>query len=109
VSNSNQFYIPYGEGEEHAKTLKNGLAALPSDFRAELCFMCEGIGEYEQTYTVGCGGGYYRSMGKCDYCGGIGLRQGDGFIAPAPLSVLEQVLVAGRKALTSNDEAGTVS
>lgn len=32
------------------------------------CDMCHGTGEYEQTYGVGCGGGRYRSMGKCDYC-----------------------------------------
>lgn len=37
------------------------------------CFCCDGNGEYEQTYTVGCGGGTYRSTGRCDYCGGIGI------------------------------------
>lgn len=39
---------------------------LPEYIRA--CDMCHGTGEYEQTYTAGCGGGYYRSMGPCEYC-----------------------------------------
>ena len=32
------------------------------------CGHCAATGEYEQMYTAGCGGGYYRSMGRCDYC-----------------------------------------
>jgi hypothetical protein len=32
------------------------------------CGWCNGRGEYEQTYTAGCGGGYYRSLGPCDHC-----------------------------------------
>lgn len=34
-----------------------------------LCPMCEGAGKYEQTYTAGCGMGYYRSNGNCEICG----------------------------------------
>lgn len=37
------------------------------------CARCGGKGQYEQTYTVGCGGGYYRSMGSCSSCDGTGL------------------------------------
>lgn len=37
------------------------------------CYFCSGEGEYEQTYTVGCGGGYYRMKGGCDHCGGTGI------------------------------------
>lgn len=33
------------------------------------CPLCEGKGEYKQTYTAGCGGGYYQSMGPCEMCG----------------------------------------
>lgn len=32
------------------------------------CPACGGDGEYEQMYTAGCGGGYYKSVGPCDYC-----------------------------------------
>lgn len=39
---------------------------LPEYVKA--CDMCHGTGEYEQTYTAGCGGGYYRSLGPCEYC-----------------------------------------
>lgn len=38
------------------------------------CEMCAGNGEYEQTYTAGCGGGYFRMKGRCDYCAGTGIR-----------------------------------
>ncbi len=39
---------------------------LPSLVR--LCGCCDGKGEYEQSYIVGCGGGSYRSMGPCNWC-----------------------------------------
>lgn len=65
----------------------------------EKCGWCAGRGRYEQTYTVGCGGGYYRSMGKCDWCGGLGLtylgtppKIEDGI--KVPLSVINQIVVA---------------
>ena len=32
------------------------------------CYMCKGTGESAQMFTHGCGGGYYRSQGKCDTC-----------------------------------------
>lgn len=38
------------------------------------CYFCSGNGEYEQTYTAGCGGGYFRMKGICDHCGGAGIR-----------------------------------
>ena len=37
------------------------------------CMCCGGNGEYEQIYTVGCGGGTYRASGRCDWCGGRGI------------------------------------
>lgn len=80
--------------EEHAEGLKRGLACLPPDFAARICGVCDGRGEYRQIYTAGCGGGYFKSMGACDYCDGTGLMQGR---APAPASVREQVLNAGRR------------
>lgn len=93
------FHIQYGKEEEHASLLRAGLAALPVDFRASVCFLCNGLGQHEQTYTAGCGGGYYKANGPCEACGSTGLRQGDGYRAPAPVSVIEQVLNAGRAAL----------
>lgn len=34
------------------------------------CPLCGGEGQRLQTYTAGCGGGYYKSMGRCDLCEG---------------------------------------
>lgn len=73
--------------------LEAGLAKLGPDFNAQLCVVCKGDGRYEQTYTIGCGMGTCRSMGKCDYCNGKGLMQGN---KPAPESVRNQVLQAGQ-------------
>ena len=46
----------------------------------QLCPICDGRGEYQQSYNAGCGGGMYRSTGPCDYCKIDGLwYQGTGF------------------------------
>lgn len=76
---------------KHADALRRGLTKLGPTFFASICY-CEGHGEIVQHYNVGCGGGFIRMMGPHDFCGGRGLLQGD---QPAPLSVLNQVLVAG--------------
>jgi len=34
----------------------------------EICLVCEGKGEYTQTYNAGCGMGLYKSTGPCDFC-----------------------------------------
>jgi len=83
--------IAYGHEKEHAKALKRGLALMPSGFIAEICSLCEGEGQYMQSYTNGCGGGYSRMRGGCDFCNSTGLLQG---CAAAPDSVRNQVLVA---------------
>jgi DnaJ-class molecular chaperone len=88
---SSAWSIAYGREAEHAVRLKQGLAALPRGFVAEICWACHGRGEREQTFTAGCGGGYYKIHAGCDYCDGTGLLQGD---KPAPASVREQVLNA---------------
>lgn len=85
--------IAYGREDEHAAELKRGLEQLP-DFAAAICFACDGKGQYRQTFTAGCGRGYYKTMSGCDYCDGTGLLQGS---KPAPASVREQVLVASRR------------
>lgn len=85
------FSIARGCEVEHAAALKRGIEALPHEFAASVCSTCKGRGSYEQTYTAGCGGGYYRSQGGCDYCDGTGLIQGT---KPAPASVRNQVLCA---------------
>lgn len=77
--------------EAHAAKLKLGLAKLGDNFLAHLCWSCHGQCEYEDTYTHGCGKGYYRAFGPCEYCGETGLQQGD---RPAPKSILAQVLKA---------------
>ena len=53
------------------------------------CYFCSGDGEYTQTYTAGCGGGYFRMKGPCDHCGGTGIRTTDG--ARVSPSVLAQI------------------
>ena len=88
------FSIAYGNTKKHADALRAGLQKLPVGFIAQVCPICAGHGEYRQTYTAGCGGGYHHLMGGCDYCDGTGLLQGN---KPAPSSVREQVLVAARK------------
>jgi len=86
--------IAYGREQEHAAELRAGLQRMQKGFLAELCGLCQGEGQYEQMFTAGCGGGYYRSMSGCDFCDGTGLRQGAG---PASKSVVDQVVNAGRE------------
>lgn len=83
------------EGKEHAARLALGLARLGPLYVGSICFLCAGEGRREQTYTAGCGGGYYRSFGPCDWCNGRGLMQGT---SAAPESVVQQVLNAARDA-----------
>ena len=65
----------------------------------EVCPICNGAGEYRQTYTAGCGMGTYRALGPCDYCKhpskfmkGLGYRMKDG--GEVPLSVINQIEIA---------------
>lgn len=88
--------IAYGREKEHAAELRAGMQRVQPGFLAQICGVCQGEGQYEQTYTAGCGGGYFRSMGGCDHCDGTGMRQGN---SPAPRSVVDQVVNAGRAAL----------
>jgi len=101
---SRDFYIPFGENEEHAARLKQGLALMHPEFSAYVCNVCDGKGAYSQKYTAGCGHGYFQSMGPCDYCRGTGLCQGSGCYNPAPDSVREQVLNAAQAQLTHDGE-----
>lgn len=32
------------------------------------CIFCEGTGSRVQTYNAGCGQGYYKASGPCDFC-----------------------------------------
>lgn len=89
------YSIAHGDTKAHAARLRVGLATLPQGFAACICEICDGRGEYEQTYTHGCGRGYYRAVGGCDYCDGTGLLQGQ---KAAPDSVRMQVLNAAERA-----------
>lgn len=95
------YSIAYGREQEHAAELRAGLDKMQTGFLARICPQCNGEGQYSQMYTAGCGGGYFRSMGGCDYCEGHGLLQGS---KPAPASVVEQVALAGRLALTAGSK-----
>lgn len=85
------FSIAYGREAKHADELKRGLERLPYNFVARVCPSCEGEGRRDQTYTAGCGGGYFSMKGGCDWCDGTGLLQGT---KAAPASVRNQVLCA---------------
>ena len=71
--------------------LKQGLSLMRPGFAAELCWRCDGVGEYDQLYNMGCGMGMSNWKGDCEYCKGVGLLQGD---KPAPPSVINQVITA---------------
>jgi DnaJ-class molecular chaperone len=87
------FSIAYGRTKEHADALKLGLSKMPPDFCAIICQVCDGEGQYRQTYCDG-PNGYFKTMGGCDYCDGTGLLQGR---KPAPASVRAQVLTQAER------------
>jgi|GEM_PF-3991528 len=70
----------------------------------ETCRMCGGEGRYDQTYTVGCGGGYFTMKGECSYCGETGIRTiNGGKVSRSHLAQIE----CRRAALTKGaDHAG---
>lgn len=55
------------------------------------CRVCKGKGEYEQTYTIGCGYGSYQSVGRCDYCGGTGKKKVEVEATPPSPSTASEV------------------
>jgi len=61
---------------------------LPEYVKA--CTVCEGEGRYVQSYNAGCGGGFFSSLGECDYCEGTGLIMKQTGVS-APLSVVNQI------------------
>lgn len=84
---------PYGEEDDHEAFLRAGLLVLGDGFIGQICWACDGKTRRNQTYTAGCGGGYFNSLGDCEYCKGMGLMQHG---EAAPPSVARQVLLAGR-------------
>ena len=65
----------------------------------EICSWCSGTGQTRQTYTAGCGGGYYRANGPCERCSAPGQYAGIGLVfkstgAPVGASVVEQIKTA---------------
>lgn len=84
---------------EQAKEIEAGLELL-GPFLASKCAVCEGAGQYVQWYTIGCGMGSYKTMGKCDRCDGTGMIIGD---QPALESVVNQVREAGRRAMRARE------
>jgi hypothetical protein len=88
---------------KHVEKLKAGLACLPDDFYYELCFMCAGAAEYKQTYNVGCGGGYYQTLGPCSFCDATGLASKKNPDSKPSRSVMLQVLAAAEKPMETSD------
>lgn len=78
-------YIPYKKVNEHAALLKQGLAKLPNNFTAFVCWWCEGT-------TI-------RNFESCSVCCKEGWH-GNGLLypgsVPAPDSVAYQVLNAAK-------------
>lgn len=73
--------------------------------KVEKCPICKGFGHYNQTYNAGCGMGFYRSSGPCDYCYHPKLYMcGSGFVyknsnfkeKSIPESVLVQIYEANK-------------
>lgn len=67
----------------------------------EKCSWCNGTGQYEQTYTAGCGMGYFRSLGPCERCGKGDSWKGVGYVykatgQPVGASVVAQIEGASR-------------
>lgn len=65
------------------------------------CPMCDGAGQYEQTYNAGCGMGYFKSLGPCAMCGDGDPWRGVGYVykatgKPVGASVLAQIGEDGR-------------
>ena len=65
-----------------------------------VCPACEGKGQTKQTYTAGCGMGYYSALGPCYICSRPGLDtwEGPGYVykgtcTGVPLSVEAQIRV----------------
>lgn len=80
-----RYRCEYDPAEMHLKHPE----AIPEYLRT--CPVCAGVGEHTQTFTYGCGAGYYRALGVCEYCRGIGLTYKGTWGQPAPPSVLEQI------------------
>lgn len=86
---------------------KETVANLTLPEYVSTCFWCDGTGETIQTYTSGCGGGYYRSPGPCDVCGKGEMYYGVGFLYrgttnPIPESVLNQIMEMNKECLTTS-------
>ncbi len=84
---------------KHVEKLKAGLANLTEDFYYKICVFCDGAGEYKQAYTVGCGGGYYHALGRCEFCDATGLASKKNPDAKPSRSVMLQVLAAAEKSV----------
>lgn len=80
------------------------LLKIPSDqlvlpSAVEACAICKGHGSYTQLYNAGCGGGYYESIGPCDYCDEVGFRyklSGD----PVGDSIIAQIITLNQKQIS---------
>lgn len=87
---------------------REALAAVRDDQIPEYisrCGLCDGAGEYDQSYTAGCGMGRYHTLGPCHHCGGSYGIRGSGFVydetgKAVGDSVLAQLETIGRRNLT---------
>lgn len=77
-------HVHYGSEEAHKAKLVKGLATLGPDFLASLCWWCDGSTK--------------REFESCNVCSDNGYGSALGLLVggkPAPVSVVNQVLIAG--------------
>lgn len=86
-------HVTWDKQAEHAAALIRGLARLPAGFCAALCYWCKG-------HTALLGEGHCHVCGHGKFYGSaLGLLSPNG--EPAPESVVNQVLIAGRDECSS--------
>jgi hypothetical protein len=73
------YWIPHDKRAEHQQMVQVGLSRMIPDYLGEACWSCHGSGYNE------------RSFWECQMCEGTGMQVAG---HPAPMSVLNQVLVA---------------
>lgn len=81
-------FIPFDEADAHKDKLERGLKVLGPEFLAQLCWWCNGATYHRYERCEVC------SKDGCNYVLPTGLLVGSN---SAPLSVVNQVLVAAEK------------
>lgn len=87
-------HVLFGEGKQHSEKLKHGLEVLGSNFVARICWCCDGTTDKRPEF----------GFGSCERCSNNGYATGLGLLIngkPAPVSVVNQVLIAAERDINS--------